>query len=369
MSDSGRLVPYQGQDLSPRPHVLVIYCDQAGAFLVATPLMRGLRERYPSIILDYLGGEGVRELEEASRLVDARYSLFGREDGPELLPAFFEERFRAAGPYDLVVNLESDPLAADASALSGARYAVRATPDQQRPWLNPPAEGIDRLTYDTWNRRNLLDDYPELQSQFIGEIYCRLTRVDTDFARTEAPAHEPGIPTPGVFFAAGGRRSRKLWPHQHWLELAAWARRSGIEVGLLGAAPARQASDYHSGEIDQALIQAGLIDLRSPALTLPQVAGALARARVLVTIDSALMHLAAAVRAPTIALFGASPQRIWAPPVPWVALLEPSDPCSLCEDNRFKNDDCLLPVHQCMISIAPSRVIAALERTLNRPGN
>jgi hypothetical protein len=48
-----------------------------------------------------------------------------------------------------------------------------------------------------------------------------------------------------------------------------------------------------------------------------------------------------------------------------VTVLEPAAPCGLCEENRFRNDDCLLPVHQCMLSIAPSRVIAELERLLN----
>src|SRR5581483_3889665 len=66
---------YDGEDLGPRPHVAVIFRDQIGDFLVATPLMRGLRERFPAIVLDYFGGERTRELEEASRLVDARYSL------------------------------------------------------------------------------------------------------------------------------------------------------------------------------------------------------------------------------------------------------------------------------------------------------
>lgn len=341
----------------------VIYCDQAGAFTVATPLMRGLRERYPDIVLDYLGGEGVRDLEEASPLVDARYSLFGRPDSLERLPGFLARRQRQAGSYALAVNLESDPTAALACRLTEAHYVVRATPDPESD-QNPPREGIDRLTYDFWNRVDLLQDYPELSSQYLGEIFCRLARVDTNFTRTELPKQDPGRPIPPVLLSAGGRRPKKLWPQEHWLAVADWCAATGWGAGLLGAPPDRRGS-YHAGSVDDALLQHGVLDLRGPALTLPQVAGALAQARVLVTLDSALMHVSAAVGTPTIVMFGdGSPRRIWSPPAPWVTILTPADPCGRCEENFFRNDDCLIPVHRCMLSITPERVIGELKKVL-----
>jgi ADP-heptose:LPS heptosyltransferase len=77
------------------------------------------------------------------------------------------------------------------------------------------------------------------------------------------------------------------------------------------------------------------------------------------------MHFGAAVGTHTIVLFGdGSPRRLWAPPVPHLRLLTAAEPCALCEENRFKNDECLLPVHQCMRSIAPVRVIQVLEAYL-----
>ncbi|MSQ24401.1 MAG: hypothetical protein EXR58_07630 [Chloroflexi bacterium] len=307
----------------------------------------------------------MRELEEASPLVDARHSLFGTDDGIEQLPEFLRHRIETAGPYTLVVNLEGDPAAAQATRLVNAQFVVRATPDPDHPEHNPPQMGIDRLTYDRWDRPDLLDDYPELESQFIAEIYCRLARQQTDFARTETPVELPKGPIPAILFASGGRRSAKLWPAQYWTQVARWCLNSGLDVGLLGADPDRQTNEYHAGTTDEALIGAGATDLRG-RLTLPQVAGALTRATALVAVDSALMHMGAAAGAQTIALFGASPRRLWAPTVPWVTVLEPDEPCFLCEENRFRNEACLLPVHQCMLSIAPDRVITELERILSR---
>jgi ADP-heptose:LPS heptosyltransferase len=360
-------LPYGGEDLGPRPHVAVVFCDHIGDFVVATPLMRGLRERFPGLVLDYFGGEVTRELEDASPLVDARFSLFGTTDAIEDLPGFLAARHAAAGPYALAVNLEADPLAAHACGLIAPRYVVGACVDPGTGQPLPKQEqGIDALWRDTWNRSDLLVDYPELSSPYIAEIFCHLARVPTDYARTEVPSAPPPFPTPPILLSTGGNRSAKLWPAAHWLTLARWLRGHGLEAGLLGAPPARRAA-YHAEAVDDALVAVGVRDLRG-TLSLPEVAGALRQAQAFVTIDSGLFHLAAAAGAPTIGLFGASPRRIWVPPLANVHVLEPSAPCTRCEENRFRNADCLLPVHQCMLTIEPDRVTARLAELLGPGG-
>ncbi len=362
---SGKPAPYQGQPLGPRPHVAVLFRDQIGDFVVATPLLRGLRERYPDLVLDYFGGERTRELEEASRLIDARYSLYGVANALGRLPAYSEDRGASVGPYALAVNLESDDTAARACGLLAPQFVVGAWIDPATDArVPPPTDGIDRLWHDLfWNRASLLDDYPELHSPYIGELFCQLARVETDFAAAEVPTSTPPFATPSVLVSTGANRSAKLWPGRHWLELTEQLRARGQAIGLLGAPPTPE-SAYHADDVDAALVERGVTDLRG-RLTLPEVAGALRLARAFVTVDNGLMHLAAAVGTPTIAIFGASPRRLWAPPVSCVRVVEPSEPCSLCEENRFRNADCLLPVHQCLLSVAPARV---LEQTVQLLG-
>lgn len=357
-------VPYRGEDLGPRPHVAVLFRDQIGDFLVATPLMRGLREWYPDLVLDYFGGERTRELEEASRLVDARYSLYGSGAGAAGLLAFLDSRRAADGPYTMAINLEADPAAAKAAGAIWPRFicGTWAHPETGVT-AQPPAEGIDRLWHDNWNRAGLLNDYPTLSTQFIGEIFCQLCRVETAYSVTEAPLEEPPFGTPAILISTGASRSAKLWPTEHWVRLVTWLREQREDVGLLGAAPMEGTRQYHSDDADAAILDLGGVDLRGK-LTLPQVAGALRRARAFVTVDNGLMHLAAAVGTPTLALFGASPRRLWAPLSSSVQILDPDQPCTLCEENRFRNEACLLPVHQCMLSVAPERLENELARRL-----
>jgi heptosyltransferase-3 len=354
------------QPLRPRPHLAVVFYDSIGDFVVATPLLRGLRAKYPGCVLDYFSGERTRELEAASPLIDSRFSLFGVPDSLRQLPAYVAARVAAAGPYDLAVNCEAHPAARLALQVIAPRYVVGPayTPDL-REELPHPATRLDALHYEAWNALDLLARYGDvLQTQYIGEILCRLARVETDYTRPEVPVEEPEGPVPPVLIATGANRSAKLWPLAYWRQLVRWCERQGLAVGLLGSKPAEQARYYHSAPIEQALLaETRLLDLRG-RYPLPAVAGALRRARACVTLDNGIMHLAAAVGTPTVAIFGGSPWRLWAPRSPCVQVLLPSEPCTRCEENRFRNADCLLPRQVCMLSVSPARVIAALERAL-----
>jgi ADP-heptose:LPS heptosyltransferase len=354
------------QPLRERPHLAVVFYDSIGDFVVATPLLRGLAEKYPGCVIDYLGGERTRELEAASPLLADRFSLFGAPGAFHRLPAYVAERAAAAGPYDLVVNCEGHPAARLAASLLDPRYVVGpAYTSDLRGDLPQPATRVDALHAEAWNAADLLERYADvLQSQYIGEILCRLARVETDFHRTEVAAEHPPGEVPAVLIATGANRSAKLWPDSYWERVVNWCAREGYSVGLLGAAPVQQERYYHSvGGEERLLATTPLVDLRG-RFTLPQVAGALGAARACVTIDNGIMHLAAAVGTPTVAIFGGSPWRLWAPRSPRVEILLPAEPCLRCEENRFRNEACLLPEQVCMLSVRPNRVVAALEHAL-----
>jgi heptosyltransferase III len=357
---------FTDQPLRPRPHLGVVFYDSIGDFVVATPLLRGLAEKYRDCVIDYFGGERTRELEEASPLLSDRFSLFGEPGAFRRLPDYIAARVATAGPYDLVVNCEAHPAARLATALLDPAYVVGpAYTADLRGDLPHATARVDALHGEAWNAVDLLDRFPDvLRTQYIGEILCRLARVDTAFERTEVPVAGPDGDVPEVLIATGANRSAKLWPPAYWHEVVAWCAGQGLTIGLLGAAPAHQARYYHSVGVEESLLAATpLVDLRG-RYSLPAVAGALRRARACVTIDNGIMHLAAAVGAPTVAIFGGSPWRLWAPRSPRVQVLLPAEPCLRCEENRFRNEACLLAEQVCMLSVPPARVLAALRAAL-----
>ncbi len=360
---------FTGQPLRVGPHLAVLFYDAIGDFVVATPLLRGLREKYPGCTIDYFGGERSRELEEASPLIDARFSVFGPADSLLALPAYVARRRLAAGPYDLAINLDDHAALALVAATLGARYVVGRCYDAELRSPLPHAQGrVEALYEEDWASPDLLRRFGDvLSSQFIGEIFCRLARVETDFARTEVPAEPPPLAIPPLLISTGGKRSAKMWPADHWLTFLDHCRSAGLSVGLLGDAPQRQSRQYHAGQTDELILADGLaVDLRGK-LTLPQVCGALRRAHACVTIDNGIMHLAGAVGVPTLALFGASPWRLWAPPSPNLRVVLGSEPCPLCEENRFRNEGCLRERQVCMESLAPAHVAALLDELVRKP--
>lgn len=362
---------YSGQELGPRPHLAVLFHDSIGNFAVVTPLLRGLHEKYPGCILDYYGGPRSQELEEASPFIDSRVSLFGGEDGLRGVVDYVRRREEESGPYDLAINLEFHPLNALVMAVLNPRYAVgNAYEPDLRKELPLASTRQSALATATWTHPSFLDEFGDVVcSNFIGEIFCRLVGVETDYQRTEIPWAPPGSASgelPDLLIATGASRPAKLWPVEYWEALLYWCEGRGLSVGLLGDKPAEQVRYYHSASAEDFLLsRTALQDLRG-RFTLPQVAGALREARACVAIDNGIMHLAIGVGTPTVAIFGASSWRLWAPQMPHLQLLLPDTPCPLCEQNNYRNPDCLRPGQDqvCMRSILPATVTRRLERLL-----
>src|SRR5690606_7703880 len=87
----------------------------------------------------------------------------------------------------------------------------------------------------------------------------------------------------------------------HWLALIAALSRRGMVAALpWGSRSERERAERLAAEADgEALVL--------PRLSLRQCAAALAGAQLVVGVDTGLTHLAAALEAPTVALFAATP--------------------------------------------------------------
>jgi ADP-heptose:LPS heptosyltransferase len=125
---------------------------------------------------------------------------------------------------------------------------------------------------------------------------------------------------PDVLISTGGSLPEKLWPVQKWRELL---ESLNARVGLLGAAPKRQQQFYHSDSDETALVDAGLAEDWRGNLSLPEVVGALEKAKLVITIDNGILHFAAANEVPTVGLYRRDFDRLWAPPNPNLARLTP----------------------------------------------
>jgi lipopolysaccharide heptosyltransferase II len=161
-------------------------------------------------------------------------------------------------------------------------------------------------------------------------------------------------PRPLVALAPGAVGPGKRWASGSYAELARRLTAAGIGVWVLGGPnEAPFAREIVAAAGDGARDLTGN-DLRDAVIALAAVDAAVSN-------DSGLMHVAAAIGIPTVALFGPTDPRLWGPLNPLAAAIEPpSDrPCPRCA--RRNCDDVR---HRDVDEITVDRVFDAVTRTL-----
>ena len=292
--------------------------DQFGDFLLTTPAIRALRRRFP----------------DARLTLVVRAYLYpvarGNPDVDEVL-VFHESGFRwrpgdirsfvglMRDPVDLAVvfNTVSHSLSSDLIAwLSGAPVV-----------MGPATPTFDHLDHNPFYTVNVpVDPGPRHQIQRNLDV-VRHVGADTDdlsygyymsaeeraggrevIDGLESGPGEPGGPVVAVHFGTGD--ARKRYPVEHLAhvcdELAA---RLSARILVIPA----------PGEDDllRAFREATSAPLHSaPAMSLREVAGVIHAADLLVCNDTGVLHLASAVRTPTLSFHATSDPAWWKPPGP-----------------------------------------------------
>jgi heptosyltransferase-2 len=145
----------------------------------------------------------------------------------------------------------------------------------------------------------------------------------------------------------------KRWPAGYYGDLAARLCARGFQVWLLGSA-----RDSEVAAEVQRYARANLVNLTGRT-QLEDVVDLLAMARAVVTNDSGLMHVAAAVDTPLVAIYGSSTPDYTPPLTDKAAIVYDRLQCSPC----FKRT-CPRKHMQCLTHIGPDRVWSALEPML-----
>ncbi|HSE01424.1 MAG TPA: lipopolysaccharide heptosyltransferase II, partial [Burkholderiales bacterium] len=142
----------------------------------------------------------------------------------------------------------------------------------------------------------------------------------------------------------------KRWPARYFAELAQGLAAKGCAVWLIGSQNDRQAA----AEIERQSV--GVCRNLCGETTLAEAIDLLASAALVVSNDSGLMHVAAALGKPLIALYGSSSPAYTPPLSPNARILKLDLPCSPC----FKRE-CPLGHFNCMMQLTPDRVLAAVD--------
>ncbi len=176
--------------------------------------------------------------------------------------------------------------------------------------------------------------------------------VDEGARRATASRHGIDLAKPVAVFAPGAEYGpAKRWPARHFAELARTLVSRGFQVWLLGST-------------QDASIAAEIRRLSGEACTdltgrtsLDEAIDLMSFASQVVTNDSGLMHIAAALDRPTAAIFGSSSPAFTPPLSARARIVTLRLECSPC----FKRV-CPLGHTNCLVTLEPARVLEAIDR-------
>jgi heptosyltransferase II len=182
-------------------------------------------------------------------------------------------------------------------------------------------------------------------------------KLDIDPANVAAIRARLGLADgPAVALCVGAEYGpAKRWPARHFAELTRRLLGQGIQPWLLGGP-----GDVAIGA-EVAGLAPGAVDLTGRT-SLGEAADLIASAVAVVSNDSGLMHVAAAVGRPLVALYGSSSPTFTPPLSEGAVILSENLPCSPCFERV-----CPLGHFNCLNGLSPDRVWAALRPRLPSP--
>jgi len=342
---------------APDMNLALIKTSSMGDVIHALPVVTDIVRAMPGARIDWVVEESFAEMPALHPSVNAvipvairrwRKSLFDAATRREM--ASVRARLRGAR-YDLALDLQGLVKSAWVARMTGAPIAGFS----RRCAREPLAALAYRRRFDVDPSLHAIERLRSLAAQALGY------RVDglPAFSLSAPEELVPGLPErPYALLLHATSRAEKQWPDENWRALIARLAQQGLVAALPWGSPAeRTRAESLAGAAGVAADDArgaasALRPVVLPKLTLRQCAAAIARARLVVGVDTGLTHLSAALDAPTVALFAATPAWRFGPY--WTPRAE-----SLGEDGRWPDVASVLQ--------AADRVRAALP-VGHRPG-
>ncbi|MBL7091797.1 MAG: glycosyltransferase family 9 protein [Candidatus Omnitrophica bacterium] len=316
--------------------ILVIGLSNIGDAVLTTPVIQALRENFPRAHLAVLAGPRAFSVFKSDPRIDAKI-VYDKsicwKNKLSLLNRLRQDR------YDLVVDLRSSAF----SIILGAKYHTSV-------FARPPKPLIHMKDRHLWKLKSLGLDIGHTAGpsvMFSGEERNYVNRLFDKWQIKDGQLI--------VAIAPGARNMTKRWEKEGYRQLAG-----------------RLTKEYNAkiimvGDRQDALLAQEIISRIEPAplnaagkTSIGELAFLLTKCRLLVSCDSAPMHLGWAVNTPVVAIFGPTSHKKYAPAGPDDIVLRRDLTCSPCEQSL-----CPKGTRQCMKLIGAEEVFQACKKILD----
>jgi len=333
--------------------ILIIKFGATGDVLRTTPVLKSLKNAYPSSHITWIADRNSAALLKGSRLID-RIVIAGSDSFQMLL----KERF------NLVLSLDKDNRAiALATAVSaGKKLGFKADSFGGLNVFNKNSIyalllGIDnRLKYvdNKKTYQKIVYEMSELKGRY-GNYLLDTQDEYSDFGRKALFKHgiKPSHIVIGLNTGAGRIFPTKKWPVEHFIKLISLLKKEkNVKIVLLGGSDEKRLNKTIAKKAKGKVVNTGT------GFSLKEFTGIIDQCDIIVSADTLCMHLAIAQKKEIAALFGPTTEK----EVDLYGLgkkLYSTVPCSPCYKSKCANTIC-------MKSITPAKVFSEIKNMIKR---
>jgi len=339
--------------------VLVVRLRSIGDAVLSTPTLAALRRHLPAARIDVLLEDWVAPLLEGSEDVDRVVKVRRKSQSSRFAVA----RELRAARYDVVYNLHGGSTAALLTRATGATHRVgfasysyaalhnHLAPPSSTLWGREKIHSAEQqLALAGWTGVPVTDRPPS-----------RLAVTPESAARVAERLGAAGI-RPAAAFALlhpAAAFDTKTWAAANFARVVEHLSKRGLATVAV-AAP------HESRVLEELRTQARAQVVSFTDLSLPELSALAARASLFVGNDSGVAHMAAAVGAPSVVVFGSSNVSNWRPwgraPNEVVREEMPCAPCPGYTCSEFDSPECIRRVPVERVTAAVERVLKAVNR-------
>ncbi len=346
--------------------ILAVKLRNLGDVLLAVPALRAIRESHPEASLSVLVAKGTEEMVEGLPWIDEVLTVsrprgkhgfwgsLGRETG-------FAREIRRRR-FDMVVDFTSGDRSAIYGLLSGARTRIGREPWGKGKGFRGKARLYTHLAPPPNHSIHAVENDLDLVRRF---------GMDTSDTRLEFAVPPEAEENALRLLASQGVRAGDPFLHAHptsrWLfkcwkdeAMAETLDRAADELGLRVV----MTSGPEAREVEKARRILSIMRTKPAAFlgetSLKELGAITRRAVVFLGVDSAPMHIAAAVGTPVVALFGPSGEHNWRPRGANHRVVALSMECRPCGKDGCDGSK----VSRCLMELPPADVLAGIQSVL-----
>ncbi|MBI5464885.1 MAG: lipopolysaccharide heptosyltransferase II [Ignavibacteriales bacterium] len=347
------------------PNILVVRLSSMGDVVLASPLLRVLRKRFPQSQIDFVVKKEFAELVRHNHNLNSTYELNTDGGMTELLRL---KKRLTRERYELVLDLHNSLRSRYLRRLAGAqnvltikkRLAERtALVKFKRNWYGEIVSAADRYI-EPVRRFGVQNDGKGLELHIPDEILFRVSgkMVELRLNRFEKT----------VGLCPGARHSTKRWPAERFAEFAVnLSAQFHAKILIFGGDEDRVVASQIAEKVKQTTGEES-VAVVAGTCSLLETAAAMEFCDVIITNDTGLMHVASAMKKRVIAIFGPTVKEFGFFPVGTESVMIEREglycrPCShigraTCPEGHFR----------CMKEIGVGEVFAQTSKMLKAEG-